>query len=55
VFDRLVVNASPLIFLSRVQGLDWLARLSAGRVWVPQAVVTEVEVGPGGDEIIGML
>jgi predicted nucleic acid-binding protein len=55
VFDRLVVNASPLIFLSRAQALDWIARLSGRSVCIPQAVVAEVAAGPGGDEIINIL
>jgi predicted nucleic acid-binding protein len=52
VFDRLVVNASPLIFLSRVDGLDWVARLSAQAARIPHAVVAEVEAGLGGKAII---
>jgi hypothetical protein len=52
VFDRFVVNASPLIFLSSVDGLEWVARLSAHAVRIPHSVVVEVEAGPGGKEII---
>lgn len=50
--DHLIVNASPLIFLSRVDGLQWLSRCFANPVWVPQAVLGEVEAGDGGAEIV---
>lgn len=49
--DRLVVNASPLIFLARVEGLDWMIRLAHTPVLVPQAVLREVEAGDGGAAI----
>ena len=48
----LIVNASPLIFLSRVEGLTWLSGLSAGRVEIPGAVIGEVTVGHDGHSII---
>lgn len=40
----LVVNASPIIFLEQVGGLDWLARL-ARVVIVPAAVLGEIVAG----------
>jgi predicted nucleic acid-binding protein len=49
--DRLTVNASPLIFLTRIEGLDWIVRLADAPVLVPQAVLREVEAGDGGAEI----
>lgn len=51
MFDRLVANASPLIFLSRVEGLAWLANLGRGSVEVPQAVLQEIEAGADGREV----
>ena len=42
MFGRgLIVNASPMIFLWRVDGLDWLTRLSRKRLQIPRAVVDE--------------
>ena len=39
MFGRgLIVNASPMIFLWRVDGLDWLTRLSRKRVQIFRAV-----------------
>lgn len=55
MYDSLVVNASPLIFLARVGGIDWLARLARPPLLVPRAVIEEVQVGPGGEQIVGML
>jgi hypothetical protein len=43
--DRMIVNASPLIFHSRVGGLTWLCDLSAERLMVPRAVIGEVAAG----------
>ena len=37
----MIVNASPLIFLSRVGGLEWLCNLCTGRVEVVRAVIAE--------------
>ena len=48
----LIVNASPLIFLSRVEGLAWLCDLSAGPVEVPGAVLGEVTAGHDGHSVI---
>jgi predicted nucleic acid-binding protein len=53
--DRLIVNASPLIFLWRVDGLGWLTALSRNKVLVPEAVVSEVLSGPDGDAIMDMV
>ena len=49
--ETLVTNTSPLIFLSYVDGIDWLTRLSATSTIVAHAVVDEVEVGDGGKEL----
>lgn len=43
--ERWVVNASPLIALSKVGHADWLAALSDELV-VPQAVAAEIQAGP---------
>ncbi len=40
--DTLVVNASPLIFLSNAGQLDLLRAIGAGRVLVPPSVLDEV-------------
>jgi len=53
--DRMIVNASPLIFLSRVGGLTWLCDLCTGRVEVPRGVIAEVAVGQDGQGIIDAL
>jgi predicted nucleic acid-binding protein len=55
MFDRLVVNASPLIFLSRVGGIDWITRLSPQTIIVPRAVINEIGAGVDGPEIVGIL
>ena len=39
--DKAIINASPLIFLSRSRHLD-LLRAFADEVWVPEAVATEI-------------
>lgn len=43
-----VVNASPLIILSRISRLDFLENLAA-TVLIPQAVIAEVSVGLNRD------
>jgi len=48
----LIVNASPLIFLSRVEGLAWLCELSEGSVQIPGAVFNEVAAGHDGRSIL---
>lgn len=59
MYDRLLVNASPLIFLARVAGIDWLTRLANPPLLVPRAVIEEVHAGAGGgaggERIVGML
>jgi len=50
--DRMIVNASPLIFLSRVGGLTWLCDLCSGWVEVPRGVIAEVAAGQDGQRII---
>ncbi len=50
--DHMIVNASPLIFLSRVGGLEWLCNLCSGRVEVVCAVIAEVATGHDGQIII---
>lgn len=39
-----ISNTSPLLYLYRINALDWLPRLF-GRVWTSHAVVTELEEG----------
>ena len=39
-----VSNTSPLLYLYRIQALDWLPALS-GDVWIPKAVELELEEG----------
>ncbi len=41
VAERAIINASPLIFLSRSGHLD-LLRVFAGEVWVPEPVAGEI-------------
>ena len=53
--DRIIANASPLIFLSKAEGLDWLACLSQDPVLIPQAVVWEIEAGYCGMDLIAEL
>ncbi|MCP4702080.1 MAG: DUF3368 domain-containing protein [Gammaproteobacteria bacterium] len=45
MFKNLAVNASPLIFLRHINGLPWLAELARNGVFVPEAVVAEVQAG----------
>lgn len=53
--DRLVINASPLIFLAGIGGLEWVAGLAEGPVLVPRAVAHEVAAGEGGAEIVDQI
>lgn len=46
--ETLVVNASPLIFLSCVDGIRWLTGLTHNPITVPEAVVQEIEAGNEG-------
>ncbi len=39
-----ITNTSPLIYLHRVQALEWLPRLFE-EIWTPQAVVDELSEG----------
>ncbi len=41
VADKAIINASPLIFLSRSRHLD-LLRAFADEIWVPESVATEI-------------
>ena len=50
--DRLIANASPLIFLSRVGGLGWLSGLCPPFVGVPRGVMGEISAGHDGQYII---
>jgi predicted nucleic acid-binding protein len=53
--DRtLVVNASPLILLARIDRLDLLASL-ADRLVVPEAVIREIQAGSHRDDTIERL
>ncbi len=42
--DIAISNTSPLLYLYRIGGLAWLARLFT-EVWIPDAVVAELEAG----------
>ena len=42
--DIAISNTSPLLYLYRIGGLDWLAHLFA-EVWVPDTVIAELEAG----------
>jgi predicted nucleic acid-binding protein len=42
--DIAISNTSPLLYLYRIGGLMWLARLFT-EVWVPDAVIAELEAG----------
>jgi predicted nucleic acid-binding protein len=50
--DAAVVNASPLIFLSRVRGLRWLSDLFPDTILIPQSVAREVAAGDDGAPIL---
>ena len=41
---RAISNTSPLLYLYRIGGIDWLPALF-GQVWLPQSVVTELREG----------
>lgn len=49
--DKLIVNASPLIFLHRGNGWSWLCEFSASEVLVSDAVMREIRAGWDGAEI----
>jgi predicted nucleic acid-binding protein len=42
-----ISNTSPLVYLHRVGALDWLGHLF-GEVWVPSAVIKELQAGRAG-------
>jgi hypothetical protein len=48
--DRAVINASPLIFLSPIDGLSWLVSMFTAGVSIPAAVANEVAAGHDGDK-----
>lgn len=50
--ERPVINASPLIFLARVDGLEWITKIAANPDAVPLAVRNEVAAGAGGAAIV---
>lgn len=52
--DRWVTNASPLIFLGAVDGIEWLVR-EAAQIIVPNAVIDELAAGAGGADVINRL
>jgi predicted nucleic acid-binding protein len=39
-----ISNTSPLLYLHRIDVLEWLPRLFS-EVWIPQAVVSELDEG----------
>jgi predicted nucleic acid-binding protein len=39
-----IANTSPLLYLHRVEALEWLSRLFSD-VWIPGAVARELEEG----------
>jgi len=53
--DRFIVNASPLILLAGVGGIDWVGRLSPTPIIIPRAVISEIEAGPGGAGLVRSL
>jgi predicted nucleic acid-binding protein len=42
--NEAISNTSPLVYLHRIDALDWLPRLFA-TIWTPPAVVTELREG----------
>ena len=45
--DIIISNTSPLLYLHRIQSLDWLPTLGE-RVWIPRAVQDELSEGMRG-------
>lgn len=50
--DIAVINASPLIFLARVEKLIWLTELFRGAVLIPRSVEAAVRAGQDGDGVM---
>jgi predicted nucleic acid-binding protein len=42
--DKAVSNTSPLLYLHRIGGLEWVQALFS-EIWIPQAVVEELRAG----------
>ena len=42
--DIIISNTSPLLYLHRIEALDWLPELGE-KVWIPQAVQDELSEG----------
>lgn len=53
--EALVINASPLIFLSHVEGIGWLTQLSKASTFITEAVLEEIAMGDGGRDIVAAL
>jgi predicted nucleic acid-binding protein len=53
--NSFIVNASPLILLSGIGGTDWIGRISTAPTIIPQAVIEEINAGPGGANLVRSL
>lgn len=42
---ELISNTSPLLYLYRIGALEWLTKLCSAEIWIPSAVVLELEEG----------
>jgi len=42
---EIISNTSPLLYLYRIAALEWLPELGSAEVWIPSAVVFELEEG----------
>jgi len=42
---EIISNTSPLLYLYRIEALEWLPKLCSQDIWVPSAVVIEIEEG----------
>ena len=42
---EIISNTSPLLYLYRIGTLEWLSKLCSAEIWVPSAVVFELEEG----------
>jgi len=45
--NTFIINASPLIFLYKISGLEWVCRLADSQMVVPQAVIQDIAAGDG--------